>query len=103
MVTFLLDRAGADARGPVRRGGLAARPGRALTPTPRWGGLAMFGGVLAGVVMAYQLPALRLAFMSGQTAGEGVPWCLRRRGLLQLRVRRGALHVSARLGATSSH
>ncbi len=33
-----------------------------VTPTPRWGGLAMLGGVLAGVAMAYQLPALRLAF-----------------------------------------
>jgi len=31
-------------------------------PTPRWGGLAMLAGVLAGVGMAYQLPALRLAF-----------------------------------------
>jgi len=33
-----------------------------VIPTPRWGGLAMLGGVLAGVAMAYQLPALRLAF-----------------------------------------
>jgi UDP-GlcNAc:undecaprenyl-phosphate GlcNAc-1-phosphate transferase len=33
-----------------------------VTPTPRWGGLAMLGGVLGGVAMAYQLPALRLAF-----------------------------------------
>ncbi|MEJ3657152.1 MraY family glycosyltransferase [Actinomycetes bacterium KLBMP 9759] len=33
-----------------------------VTPTPRWGGIAMLGGVLAGVLMAYQLPALRLAF-----------------------------------------
>ena len=32
------------------------------TPTPRWGGLAMFGGVLAGIGLALQLPALRLAF-----------------------------------------
>ncbi len=33
-----------------------------VTPTARWGGLAMLGGVLGGVLMAYQLPALRLAF-----------------------------------------
>lgn len=62
VVTFLLV-------GPVRllalRLGAVAWPrGRDVhvTPTPRWGGLAMFGGVLAGVLMAYQLPALRLAF-----------------------------------------
>jgi UDP-GlcNAc:undecaprenyl-phosphate/decaprenyl-phosphate GlcNAc-1-phosphate transferase len=55
--------------GPVRvlalRLGAVAWPrGRDVhvTPTPRWGGLAMLGGVLAGVGMAYQLPALRLAF-----------------------------------------
>ncbi|GAA1303549.1 glycosyltransferase family 4 protein [Pseudonocardia xinjiangensis] len=62
VVTFLLV-------GPVRvlalRLGAVAWPrGRDVhvTPTPRWGGLAMLGGVLAGVGMAYQLPALRLAF-----------------------------------------
>jgi UDP-GlcNAc:undecaprenyl-phosphate/decaprenyl-phosphate GlcNAc-1-phosphate transferase len=62
VVTFLLV-------GPVRllaiRLGAVAWPrGRDVhvTPTPRWGGLAMFGGVLAGIAMAYQLPALRLAF-----------------------------------------
>jgi UDP-GlcNAc:undecaprenyl-phosphate GlcNAc-1-phosphate transferase len=33
-----------------------------ITPTPRWGGLAMLGGVLAGIGLALQLPALRLAF-----------------------------------------
>ncbi|GAY12417.1 undecaprenyl-phosphate N-acetylglucosaminyl 1-phosphate transferase [Pseudonocardia sp. N23] len=32
------------------------------TPTPRWGGLAMLGGVFAGIGLALQLPALRLAF-----------------------------------------
>ena len=64
VVTFLL-------AGPVRmlalRFGAVAWPrGRDVhvTPTPRWGGLAMFGGVLAGVGMAHQLPALRLAFDS---------------------------------------
>lgn len=62
VVTFLLV-------GPVRllatRLGAVAWPrGRDVhvTPTPRWGGVAMLGGVLAGVGMAYQLPALRLAF-----------------------------------------
>ena len=59
VVTFLLT-------GPVRvlavRLGAVAWPrGRDVhsTPTPRWGGLAMLGGVLAGVLLAYQLPALR--------------------------------------------
>lgn len=62
VITFLLV-------GPVRLlalklGAVAWPRGRDVhvTPTPRWGGLAMFGGVLAGVAMAYQLPALRLAF-----------------------------------------
>ncbi len=62
VVTFLLV-------GPVRLlaiklGAVAWPRGRDVhvTPTPRWGGVAMFGGVLAGVAMAYQLPALRLAF-----------------------------------------
>jgi UDP-GlcNAc:undecaprenyl-phosphate/decaprenyl-phosphate GlcNAc-1-phosphate transferase len=62
VVTFLLV-------GPVRllalRLGAVAWPrGRDVhvTPTPRWGGIAMFAGVVAGVAMAYQLPALRLAF-----------------------------------------
>jgi UDP-GlcNAc:undecaprenyl-phosphate GlcNAc-1-phosphate transferase len=62
VVTFLLV-------GPVRLlaiklGAVAWPRGRDVhvTPTPRWGGIAMFGGVLAGVAMAYQLPALRLAF-----------------------------------------
>jgi UDP-GlcNAc:undecaprenyl-phosphate GlcNAc-1-phosphate transferase len=62
VVTFLLT-------GPVRvlalRFGAVAWPrGRDVhvVPTPRWGGLAMLGGVLGGVGLAYQLPALRLAF-----------------------------------------
>ena len=48
----------------IKLGAVAWPRGRDVhvTPTPRWGGLAMFGGVLAGVAMAYQLPALRLAF-----------------------------------------
>jgi UDP-GlcNAc:undecaprenyl-phosphate GlcNAc-1-phosphate transferase len=43
-----------------------------VTPTPRWGGLAMLGGVLAGVGMAYQLPALRLAFDNNASEVGGV-------------------------------
>ncbi|WP_300007933.1 MraY family glycosyltransferase [Pseudonocardia sp.] len=70
VVTFLLV-------GPVRllalRLGAVAWPrGRDVhvTPTPRWGGIAMLGGVLVGVLMAYQLPALRLAFdYSGEVLG----------------------------------
>jgi UDP-GlcNAc:undecaprenyl-phosphate/decaprenyl-phosphate GlcNAc-1-phosphate transferase len=59
VITFLLT-------GPVRvlamhLGAVAWPRGRDVhsTPTPRWGGL---GGVLGGVLLAYQLPALRLAF-----------------------------------------
>ncbi|MFC4943899.1 glycosyltransferase family 4 protein [Pseudonocardia sp. GCM10023141] len=62
VITFLLV-------GPVRvlalkLGAVAWPRGRDVhtTPTPRWGGLAMLGGVLGGIGMAYQLPALRLAF-----------------------------------------
>lgn len=32
-------------------------------PMPRLGGLAIFGGVVAGLLLAHQLPALRLAFI----------------------------------------
>ena len=48
----------------LRFGAVAWPRGRDVhvTPTPRWGGLAMLAGVLGGVGMAYQLPALRLAF-----------------------------------------
>ncbi len=62
VVTFLLT-------GPVRvvatRLGAVAWPRKRdvhTTPTPRWGGLAMFAGVLGGIAVAGQLPALRLAF-----------------------------------------
>jgi UDP-GlcNAc:undecaprenyl-phosphate/decaprenyl-phosphate GlcNAc-1-phosphate transferase len=72
VVTFLLV-------GPVRvlalRLGAVAWPRKRdvhVTPTPRWGGLAMLAGVLAGVGMAYQLPALRLAFDNNATEVLGV-------------------------------
>lgn len=32
------------------------------TPTPRWGGLAMYGGFLAGLLVASQLPQMRTVF-----------------------------------------
>ncbi len=65
--------------GPVRmlalKAGAVAWPrGRDVhvTPTARWGGLAMFGGVLTGIGLAAQLPALRLAFFEGSTDMLGV-------------------------------
>ena len=71
VITFLLV-------GPVRLlaiklGAVAWPRGRDVhvTPTPRWGGLAMLGGVLGGVAMAYQLPALRLAFDTSSAAVVG--------------------------------
>ncbi|WP_433264523.1 glycosyltransferase family 4 protein [Actinosynnema sp. CS-041913] len=33
-----------------------------VEPTPRMGGLAMYGGVLGGMLLAHQLPVLRAAF-----------------------------------------
>ncbi|WP_308015413.1 hypothetical protein [Pseudonocardia sp. ICBG1293] len=65
--------------GPVRmlalKAGAVAWPrGRDVhvTPTPRWGGLAMFGGVLAGLLLSLQLPALRLAYFEQSTEVVGV-------------------------------
>ena len=83
VITFLLV-------GPVRvlalRLGAVAWPrGRDVhvTPTPRWGGLAMLGGVLGGRRMAYQLPALRLAFDTNSAEVSARCWppccCGRRR------------------------
>ena len=90
VITFLLI-------GPVRllamRLGAVAWPrGRDVhaTPTPRWGGLAMLGGVLGGVLLAYQLPALRLAF----DYSDEVVGALGRRG--------GAAASSARWTTASS-
>ncbi|GEL18938.1 undecaprenyl-phosphate alpha-N-acetylglucosaminyl 1-phosphate transferase [Pseudonocardia asaccharolytica DSM 44247 = NBRC 16224] len=62
VVTFLLT--GLVRVLAVRLGAVAWPRGRDvhITPTPRWGGLAMLGGVLAGIGLALQLPALRLAF-----------------------------------------
>ena len=62
VVTFLL--VGLVRVLALRLGAVAWPRGRDVhvTPTPRWGGLAMFGGVLAGIGLAAQLPALRLAF-----------------------------------------
>ena len=62
VVTFLL--VGIVRVLALRFGAVAWPRGRDVhvMPTPRWGGLAMLAGVLGGVGMAYQLPALRLAF-----------------------------------------
>ncbi|MEQ3550852.1 MraY family glycosyltransferase [Pseudonocardia nematodicida] len=65
--------------GPVRmlalKAGAVAWPrGRDVhvTPTPRWGGLAMFGGVLVGLLLSLQLPALRLAFFENSIEVLGI-------------------------------
>jgi UDP-GlcNAc:undecaprenyl-phosphate GlcNAc-1-phosphate transferase len=62
VVTFLLT--GLVRVLAVRFGAVAWPRGRDVhvTPTPRWGGVAMYVGVLGGVAVATQLPALRLAF-----------------------------------------
>ena len=36
------------------------------TPTPRWGGIAMFVGLLAGLLLASQLPLMRSVFQDRQ-------------------------------------
>ncbi|WP_420821630.1 glycosyltransferase family 4 protein [Pseudonocardia acidicola] len=62
VVTFLLT--GVVRVLALKMGAVAWPRGRDVhvTPTPRWGGLAMLAGVLAGIGLAAQLPALRLAF-----------------------------------------
>ncbi len=62
VVTFLLT-------GLVRRfalhAGAVAKPRDRdvhLTPIPRLGGLAMYGGILGGVLLSHQLPVLRRSF-----------------------------------------
>lgn len=74
IVTFLL--VGPVRLLAVRLGAVAWPRGRDVhvTPTPRWGGLAMLGGVGAGVLMAYQLPALRLAFDAYMGSTPEVVW-----------------------------
>ena len=69
VITFLL--VGLVRMLALRFGAVAWPRGRDVhvTPTPRWGGLAMLAGVLGGVGMAYQLPALRLAFDSPEVLG----------------------------------
>jgi len=37
-----------------------------LEPTPRWGGLAMLGGLLVALLVAYRLPLLHHAFQNGR-------------------------------------
>ncbi|WP_051343089.1 glycosyltransferase family 4 protein [Pseudonocardia spinosispora] len=63
VVTFLLT--GVVRLLAIRFGAVAWPRGRDVhvTPTPRWGGLAIFAGILGGVAVAAQLPALRLAFL----------------------------------------
>jgi UDP-GlcNAc:undecaprenyl-phosphate/decaprenyl-phosphate GlcNAc-1-phosphate transferase len=77
VVTFLLT--GLVRVLAVKFGAVAWPRGRDVhvSPTPRWGGLAMYGGVLGGVAVAAQLPALRLAFSySSEVAGAIVAACL---------------------------
>jgi UDP-GlcNAc:undecaprenyl-phosphate GlcNAc-1-phosphate transferase len=37
-----------------------------LEPTPRWGGIAMLGGMLVALLVAYHLPLLHHAFQNGR-------------------------------------
>src|SRR5687767_9670695 len=54
VITFLLT--GPVRLAAIRLGAVAWPRGRDVhaTPMPRWGGLAMLGGVLGGVLLAYQ-------------------------------------------------
>jgi UDP-GlcNAc:undecaprenyl-phosphate GlcNAc-1-phosphate transferase len=62
VVTFLLT--GLVRKLAIRIGALAYPRDRDVhaVPMPRMGGLAMYGGVLAGMLLAHSLPALRRAF-----------------------------------------
>lgn len=40
-----------------------------VVPTPRWGGIAMLLGVATGLALSAELPALRLAYDSGEILG----------------------------------
>ncbi|MBO0848353.1 MAG: undecaprenyl/decaprenyl-phosphate alpha-N-acetylglucosaminyl 1-phosphate transferase [Pseudonocardia sp.] len=77
VVTYLLT--GLVRVAAIKFGAVATPRGRDVhvKPTPRWGGLAMYGGVLGGVTVAAQLPALRLAFSySSEVAGAIAAACL---------------------------
>ncbi|MGH3911103.1 MAG: glycosyltransferase family 4 protein [Pseudonocardiaceae bacterium] len=62
VVTFLLT--GLVRRFALRAGAVAKPRDRDvhLTPIPRLGGLAMYGGILGGVLLSHQLPVLRRSF-----------------------------------------
>ena len=62
VVTFLLT---GLVRGVAIRIGAVARPRHRdvhRTPIPRLGGVAMYGGILGGVLLSHQLPVLRRSF-----------------------------------------
>ncbi|MGH4026508.1 MAG: glycosyltransferase family 4 protein [Pseudonocardiaceae bacterium] len=62
VLTFLLT--GLVRRFALRTGAVARPRERDvhLTPIPRLGGLAMYGGILGGVLLSHQLPVLRRSF-----------------------------------------
>lgn len=62
VVTYLLT--GLVRRFALRTGAVAKPRDRDvhLTPIPRLGGLAMYGGILGGVLLSHQLPVLRRSF-----------------------------------------
>lgn len=62
VMTFLLT--GLVRRFALRTGAVAKPRERDvhLTPIPRLGGLAMYGGILGGVLLSHQLPVLRRSF-----------------------------------------
>lgn len=62
VMTFLLT--GLVRRLALRTGAMARPRDRDvhLTPIPRLGGLAMYGGILGGVLLSHQLPVLRRSF-----------------------------------------